>query len=71
MQCNTDNRAIDCITIKDGNRTPNPMEVKDKNKSYVLKIETCIMERNVGSVEVINIHKLNALQRMNHAITAK
>ena len=62
MQCNTDNRAIVCVTIKDSNKTPTPMEVKDKNQPHVvihvLQTETHIVERNLGGVEVIDIHKL-------------
>ena len=71
MQCNTDNRAIVCITIKDSNEIPTPTEVKDENQPHALETETHVVERNVCSVEVIDIHELNALQRIKYAITAK
>ena len=71
MQCNTDNRAIVHITIKDSDEIPTPMEVKDENLPHVLETETHVMERNVGGVEVIEMHELNVLQKMKYAITAK
>ena len=71
MQCNTDNRAIVRITIKASDEIPNPTEVKDENQPHALETETRIVEQNVGGVEVIEIHELNALQRMKCAITAK
>ena len=71
MQCNTDNRAIVRVTIKASDEIPNPTEIKDENKPHVLVIKTRIVERNVGGVEVIDNHKLNALQRMKCAITTK
>ena len=64
MQCNTDNRAIICITIKDSDEIPTPTEVKDEKQPHVLERETCVVEINVGCVEVINIHELNALEKM-------
>ena len=47
------------------------MDVKEENEPHVLEIKTLVVERNVRGVEVIDIHKLNALQRMKYAITAK
>ena len=46
------------------------MEVKDENQPHALEIETHVVERNVGGMEVIDIHRLNALQRIKYAITA-
>ena len=69
MQCNTDNRAIVHITIRDIDKTPTPMEVKDENQPCVLKTETHTVGRNVGGVKVINIHKLKVPQRMKYTIT--
>ena len=71
MQCNTDNRAIVCVTIKDSIEIPTPTKVKDENQPHTLETETHVVKRNVGGVEVIDIHELNALQRMKYAITAK
>ena len=71
MQCNTDNRAIVHITIKDSDEIPTPTEVKDENLPHVLETETHVMERNVGGVEVIEMHELNVLQKMKYAISAK
>ena len=64
IQCNTDNRAIIRITIKDNDETPTLTEVKDEKQPHILEIETHAVEINVGSVEVIDIQELNALQRM-------
>ena len=64
MQCNTDNRAIVRITIKDSDKIPAPTKVKYKNLPHVLETETHVVERNVGGVEVIDMHELNVLQKM-------
>ena len=71
MQCNRDNRAIVHVTIKDSDEIHTPTEVKDENLPHVLETETHVVERNVGGVEVINMHELNVLQKMKYAITAK
>ena len=71
MQCNTDNRATVRVTIKDGDEIPTLTEVKDENLPHVLETETHVVERNVGGVEVIDMHELNVLQKMKCAITAK
>ena len=71
MQCNTNNRTIVPVTIKDSDKILTPTEVKDEKQPHTMEIETCIVEINVGGVEVIDIHKLNALHRRKYAITAR
>ena len=71
MQCSTDNRAIVRVTIKDSDEIPTPTEINDEKQLHALERETCVVEINVGGVEVIDIHELNALQRMKYAITAE
>ena len=42
------------------------MEVNRENQPHILETETRVIERYVGSVEVIDIHQVNILQRMKH-----
>ena len=52
-------------------RDPHPPEINDEKQLHALERDTCVVEINVGGVEVIDIHEINALQRMKYAITAK